>query len=321
MSFGSNLSFYRKKANLTQEELADKMFVTRQTVSRWETDIAFPDVETLVKLCDLLCCDMDTLVRGNAREEKAQNIDDKCVKCCDLSVYDKHMNKFSLMIAVGVGIILLGVSLLLLINALGSDIFGVITLLLFVGFAVAIFIVSGINHTMFMKENPRAPIYPKEQRQKFVKKFAIWISIATLLIFLAIAVFILAIVNIDALQLGLNKESAEIFTTALFIFIIAISVFIYVYAGMLDSKYETDKYNISCIKEGYAKDYGEYDQNTPKHIKIEETASSIIMTSATIIFLVLGFLCDLWHPAWVVFPIGGVLCGLVSIIINAFSKK
>ena len=68
MSFGENIGFYRRQLNITQEELAERFFVSRQTVSRWETDSAFPDVETIIKLCDFFGCDMDTLVRGNADE-------------------------------------------------------------------------------------------------------------------------------------------------------------------------------------------------------------------------------------------------------------
>ncbi|MBO5262272.1 MAG: helix-turn-helix domain-containing protein [Clostridia bacterium] len=68
MSFGENVGYYRKLLNITQEELAQQLFVSRQTVSRWETDSTFPDVETIIKLCDIFGCDMDTLVRKNAQE-------------------------------------------------------------------------------------------------------------------------------------------------------------------------------------------------------------------------------------------------------------
>ena len=53
MSFGSNVIFYRKKYGITQEGLAEKLEVTRQTVSRWETDAAFPEMEKLIALCGL----------------------------------------------------------------------------------------------------------------------------------------------------------------------------------------------------------------------------------------------------------------------------
>ena len=73
MSFGKNIGYYRRKLKITQEELAERLYVSRQTISRWETDSVFPDVETIIKLCETFGCDMDTLVRGDA-EESARNI-------------------------------------------------------------------------------------------------------------------------------------------------------------------------------------------------------------------------------------------------------
>ena len=75
MSFGENVGYFRRQLNITQEELAEHLFVSRQTVSRWETDSTFPDVETIIKLCDIFKCDMDTLVRGDAQscEEIKEN--------------------------------------------------------------------------------------------------------------------------------------------------------------------------------------------------------------------------------------------------------
>ena len=70
MSFGSNIGYLRKKQGITQEELAERMYVSRQTISRWETDSVYPDVETVIKLCEILECDMETLVRGDASTEK-----------------------------------------------------------------------------------------------------------------------------------------------------------------------------------------------------------------------------------------------------------
>lgn len=70
MSFGTNIGYLRKKKGMTQEELAECMYVSRQTVSRWETDSVYPDVETVIRLCEILECDMETLVRGDASAEK-----------------------------------------------------------------------------------------------------------------------------------------------------------------------------------------------------------------------------------------------------------
>ena len=63
MSFGQNLQFLRKMRSMTQEELAEKMAVSRQTVSKWELDAIYPEVSKIIDLCALFSCSMDQLVR------------------------------------------------------------------------------------------------------------------------------------------------------------------------------------------------------------------------------------------------------------------
>ena len=64
MSFGQNIQFLRKMRNkMTQEELAERLGVSRQTVSKWELDTAYPEMNKLIDLCELFSCSMDQLVR------------------------------------------------------------------------------------------------------------------------------------------------------------------------------------------------------------------------------------------------------------------
>lgn len=64
MSFGQNLLFLRKmRDNMTQEELAERLNVSRQTVSKWELDAAYPEMDKLLVLCDLFSCSLDQLIR------------------------------------------------------------------------------------------------------------------------------------------------------------------------------------------------------------------------------------------------------------------
>lgn len=64
MSLGQNLQFLRKMRNgMTQEELAEIMGTSRQTVSKWELDIAYPEIDKIIELCNLFSCSMDQLVR------------------------------------------------------------------------------------------------------------------------------------------------------------------------------------------------------------------------------------------------------------------
>ena len=62
MTTGEKLAALRKKKGITQEQLAEILQVSRQSVSRWEMDAAFPETEKLVKLGKLLGCSIDFLL-------------------------------------------------------------------------------------------------------------------------------------------------------------------------------------------------------------------------------------------------------------------
>ena len=65
MSFGTNLQYLRRMhGSMTQEALAEKLNVTRQTISKWESDEAYPAMEKLFELCNFFSCSMDQLLRG-----------------------------------------------------------------------------------------------------------------------------------------------------------------------------------------------------------------------------------------------------------------
>ncbi|MBQ4107828.1 MAG: helix-turn-helix transcriptional regulator, partial [Clostridia bacterium] len=62
MTFGEKLAKLRKENNYTQEQLADKLDVSRQSVSKWESDVAYPETDKLIKLSKLFHCSIDYLL-------------------------------------------------------------------------------------------------------------------------------------------------------------------------------------------------------------------------------------------------------------------
>lgn len=65
MKFGENLYNLRKAATMSQEKLAEKMDVTRQSVSKWENGESYPEMEKIMKLCDIFHCKINDLVHEN----------------------------------------------------------------------------------------------------------------------------------------------------------------------------------------------------------------------------------------------------------------
>ena len=65
MAFSDNLQFLRSEAGTTQEQLAEQLDVSRQSVSKWESGQSFPEMETLLRLCELYGVSLDILLRGS----------------------------------------------------------------------------------------------------------------------------------------------------------------------------------------------------------------------------------------------------------------
>lgn len=65
-TLGSRIAQKRKERNFTQEELATRLDVSAQAVSKWENDISCPDISLLPKLAQQLRCSVDELLTGNA---------------------------------------------------------------------------------------------------------------------------------------------------------------------------------------------------------------------------------------------------------------
>ncbi|MGN1136003.1 MAG: helix-turn-helix domain-containing protein [Oscillospiraceae bacterium] len=65
MSLGKNIQFLRKQKKITQEQLAEIMSVSRQTISRWEADEIVPELNKLVVLSDIFACKLDALVKDD----------------------------------------------------------------------------------------------------------------------------------------------------------------------------------------------------------------------------------------------------------------
>lgn len=70
MTLGEKIAKQRKELNYTQEQLADILGVSRQSISKWESDIAYPETDKLIELGKLFDCSMDYLLKEDVTEKK-----------------------------------------------------------------------------------------------------------------------------------------------------------------------------------------------------------------------------------------------------------
>ena len=68
MKFGDKLILLRKKKGLSQEELAEKLGVSRQSVSKWESNNTYPETDKIVQICNIFECSMDDLINDKVTD-------------------------------------------------------------------------------------------------------------------------------------------------------------------------------------------------------------------------------------------------------------
>lgn len=99
MEIGKQIQGYRQKANLSQEALAEKIFVTRQTVSNWETARNYPDINSLVLLSALFDVSLDILVKGDLETMKEE------IKTEDIKKLRHESNIFTVLLIACVALV------------------------------------------------------------------------------------------------------------------------------------------------------------------------------------------------------------------------
>lgn len=72
MSFRDNLQHLRATRNMTQEQLAMLLGVSRQSVTKWEAEKSYPEMDKLIKICRLFDCTLDDLVTGDLTQRPSE---------------------------------------------------------------------------------------------------------------------------------------------------------------------------------------------------------------------------------------------------------
>ncbi|OUO91321.1 XRE family transcriptional regulator [Gordonibacter sp. An230] len=282
MSFAENLVCLRQLHGITQENLAEQLGVSRQTVSKWEAGANHPEMDKLIALCDLFHVGMDDLMRGNVR----------IVKESDTERYDRHMNLRSASIAIGVSCIIAGAGLQLLLAAVGlPGNLQVTAMLSCLVVAASILIVASLGHREFKRRNPDIePHYADKTLDRFGRRYPVFVAAGVALALIGI----IAMIGFAPYGSASPSENAlESLSTPIFVFTLAVAAGLLVWATMQKSKYDLSE--LTHIAHGQDartvspatvadKSFGRV-----RAKRIMWAACGAIMLLATIVFLIWGF--------------------------------
>ena len=287
----------RKKESMTQEDLAAKIGVSRQSVSKWESTMAMPDLDKIVKLSQIFGVSTDFLlddklgmeaiiVEDSVSESNVKTIDSEMLNDY-LKIYDK--------IAVNVG---LAISLLvsspipstLLNNPIGS-----ILTLSFVALAVGLFLISGFSSQKydFIEKEPYDFSYGIEG--VINKNMDEYKPIVSRNVIISIAIFILSPLIIMIFENNINDD----ILTSIFLFIISLGAYIISHTMVKNSAFQ---------------DLLKY-RNPKEQIRDNRLAkaSGILWVLAIGLVIILGYQTGNWEKSWI--PIIAAIVIQISMVI------
>lgn len=245
----------------------------------------------------------------------------------DVVGYDSHMRRFAWLIAIGVAAIILGVAVGMLFSPEGSvlgpspvnDVLVTVCTLVGAMVGLALLIPAGIMHGDFRRRHPYVQdFYTNEDKSRASVVLAIGVAIG--------AVLILAGVCVRVFCDEFVADGDAGWPDSVLLACVAAAVFCFIMSGMTHDKVNVDKYNREAeeesVREGRSVPHPTMSESDRFYRRLTGAICGVIMLLATVVALLMLFLgtagsdADAWMKVfWVPWPIGGVLCGVVDIIV------
>lgn len=327
MILANKIMMLRKKNGWSQEELAEKVGVSRQSVSKWESMQSIPDLDKILVLAQVFAVSTDYLLKEELEEEETVLYPDMPEEGSPRRVSMQEAVEFitvkknsALKVALGVMLCILSPICVILFSVMSEYSIwslpeetaagiGVGIMFLLVASAVAMFITVWMKTGKFeyLNEEVIDTEYGVAGMAK-EKKNALQPSY-TRNIVIGVSMILLAVIPLIVVSCITQNEFICALMVCLLITMVAIAVFLFISLGV---EWETYK---KLLQEG---DYAPEAKIKSKKMQPFTTAYWLTMTA---IFLAWSFLTNSWEISWIVWPIGGILFAILSTIIGAFMKK
>lgn len=303
MNFGIKLQKLRKEKGLSQEALAEKLGVSRQAVSKWETGEGYPEMDKLLMISELFQVSLDYLMKDNDNSETYfQQEDQYFMNHQTIEDYMKFKNKFAYTIGASVFMIIMSLNIAVGLSHTQHGSIGAFGMLVVIAIAVALIVVIALQQDKYSRlENKKISMSYQDlqdlqiKQTKFKSYYGMGIALGVCLIIFSTACIILITEFI-----GENNILAPI----QFLTCIACAVFAFIILGIKNDMYRFLVQNREYITK-------------KQENKKSDDLFGITMPLAAMIYLALGFTKNWWHPGWLVFPI----TVFITLGIQMFMKK
>jgi len=316
-SLADKLIQLRKQHGWSQEELAEKLSVSRQAVSKWESAQAVPDIANLLQLSTLFGVTTDYLLKdeGQANNVPASPTERTAQTVCEeqARAYIALRRRASRLIALATLLCILSPLPLILLGACSeypafgisetaAGVAGLITLFVFVLCAVPLFLYCGFQHAPYAFLEDGTPFlleasarrYAEEQERQSAKRYTACNILATCLCIIAPIPLIVS-AFFEHLLLCVTMLCVTVA-------VVGIGVVIFIVQGVPHA----------AVQRLLQK--GEFTPKAKRENAVKEAVEGVYWCLIVGIYLAWSFLSGWWHITWVVFPLGGVLSPLLSLL-------
>ena len=366
MILAEKITELRKKNGWSQEELAEKIDVSRQAVSKWESAQSVPDLNRVLQLAEVFGVSTDYLLKDElgepaAAEEPLPEDAGKTLRRVSLAEaqdYLRYRKKCAVKIPLGVLMCIVSPILLILLeegrdtgwfalSGWGTGLFrlseeqtealGLLPMFLLIGGAVALFVISGLSGKRFeyLGKEPFETEYGvtgfvREQRERgqgtFVSQLVVGVALCVLSVIPIFVAMLLpagaatsaqVIRAVEELIPGMGSYTLSgspgdfryAVAVAALLCLVGVGVWLIVRAAVVRGGYNV------LLQEG------DYTREKKTNSKNNEAVSAIYWGVVTAGYLAWSFISMRWDRTWIVWPVAGVLYGVILAVVGAVRKK
>ena len=326
MILADKLIELRKKNGWSQEELAEKLDVSRQSISKWESAQSIPDMSRILRLSEIFGVSTDYLLKDELEPSDSRALPEaespvRSVTLEEANDFLQMKSKNAVRIALGVLLCILSPIPLILLgggqeyaglplteNQAGG--FGLIFLMLMIGAAVALFVISGLQSSRFqvLEHEFLDTLYGvsgavRERREQFRPVYTRQLTVG-------IVLCVISVIPLG-LSLLLAEENGFLYVCAVAVMLalVAVGVMLIVRVSIIWGSFQV------------LLELGDYSRDSKRFVKESLVFSKIYWGLVTAGYLGWSFLTNAWHRTWIVWPVAAVAYGAVYAIVKALQKK
>lgn len=313
----------RKKNGWSQEELADKMQVSRQAVSKWESAQTVPDIEKILMLSSLFGVTTDYLLKDEIEDEEFTDGNDgmsvKRISLEQANSFLERRKQASLQIALGTFLCVISAIPLLILGA-ASEVpaynisekiaagIGLALLLIIIAVAVSVFSLCGFRNSPydFIDKEPFETEYGvtgmvKECQKAYRRTYTIYNIVGT------------CVCIVSPVPLFISMFSQQDFFAVVMLTVTmalaGIGAALFIVAGV---RWASMK---KLLKEG------EFATSEKKKNRIKETVGTVYWLIAAAVYLVWSFMTYDFYLTWIVWPVAGIMFAVVMCLCNLLADR